>query len=113
MRDLISAPVQEYPWFGATLAFIAMIPPDETAHLLEYRALALEASIASGDTVLRRMAELGLPRVFGVEAEYGLAMQRAELVWVRSVMDEIRSGKLEWPKKVLEHTEQRSREQED
>jgi DNA-binding PadR family transcriptional regulator len=110
MRDLISAPVQEYPWFGATLAFIAMIAPDETAHLLEYRAVALEASIASADTIIREMERLNLPRVFGVEAEYGLAMQRAELAWVRGLIDDIRTGRLEWPKDILEYIKQHAKE---
>jgi DNA-binding PadR family transcriptional regulator len=106
MRDLISKPVQEYPWFGATLAFIAMIPPLEVAHLLEYRVMSLDAEVAAGESVLQHLERLGLPRLFGVEAEYGLAMRRAELEWVRLLIDDIQNGKLEWPNDILDHIEQ-------
>jgi DNA-binding PadR family transcriptional regulator len=102
MRELLSEPVQEYPWFGATLAFIAMIPPEEASQLLAVRATALEAQIAAHDIWLSRMRDMGLPRLFGVEAEYAQAMRRAELEWVCRIVDDIRTGELEWPREVLQ-----------
>ena len=47
--------------------------------------------------------ELRLPRVVTIEAELHLALQRAELAWVRSVVAEIESGKLHWDREFLRH----------
>jgi hypothetical protein len=35
-------------------------------------------------------------RIHLVEAEYALAMGRAELAWVRSILEEIRAGRFQW-----------------
>ena len=35
-----------------------------------------------------------VPRIFLIEAEYALAMRRAELGWVRGILSEIESGTL-------------------
>jgi hypothetical protein len=37
---------------------------------------------------------MGIPRLFLVEAEYGVAMNRAELEWVRRLIADIQDGKL-------------------
>jgi DNA-binding PadR family transcriptional regulator len=102
MRELLSQPTDEYPWFGATLAFLGIVPPDEAVRLLTVRATALEAQLAANDIWLNKMHEMGLPRLFGVEAEYAQAMRRAELEWVCRIVDDIRTGDLEWPSFVLE-----------
>jgi DNA-binding PadR family transcriptional regulator len=102
MRELLAEPTQEYPWFGASLAFLGLIPPGEAAQLLGYRATALEAQIAANHIWLNKMREMGLPRLFGVEGEYAQAMRRAELEWVCRIVDDIRSGALKWPPEVLE-----------
>lgn len=102
MRELLSTPSDEYPWFGATLAFIAIIPPDEAVKLLAIRATALEAHLAAHDIWLRKMKEMELPRLFGIESEYAQAMRRAELEWVCGIIDDMRNGRLEWPRDVLE-----------
>jgi DNA-binding PadR family transcriptional regulator len=110
MRQLLSEPTQEYPWFGATLAFLGLIPPDEAAQLLSVRATAIEAEIAANDIWLNKMREVGLPRLFAVEAEYAQAMRRAELAWVCRLVDDIRTGALEWPPDVLEAANQKEKQ---
>ena len=107
MRDLLSTPSDEYPWFGATLAFIAIIPPDEAVKLLEVRATAIEAHIAAHDIWLKKMNEVGLPRLFGIEGEYAQAMRRAEFEWVCSIIDDIRNGRLQWPSDILQAISER------
>jgi DNA-binding PadR family transcriptional regulator len=111
MRDLVSQPVPEYPWFGATLAFIAMIPREEAVQLLEYRCIRLEAEVVAHESVQQNMGRLGLPRLFTIEAEYGQALRRAELAWVRRIVEEIRTEKLEWPREVLAAPEQKEKEE--
>jgi hypothetical protein len=41
-------------------------------------------------------AEHGLPRVFVVEEEYKRATAAAELAWLTTVVDDLRSGALTW-----------------
>jgi DNA-binding PadR family transcriptional regulator len=100
LRELLCEPVKEYPWFGAALAFLAALPPEEVCLLLERRAIALESGVAALDSILQSLARSSLPRLFTVEAEYAQAMRRAELAWVRQSADDIRTGALEWPPEV-------------
>jgi DNA-binding PadR family transcriptional regulator len=101
MRELVSRPTREYPWFGAVLAFVAALPPDEVRTLLEHRTVVLEAEVAADESLQQAMARTGLPRLFGVEGEYALTMRRAELDWVRRIVEDIKSGALTWPPEVL------------
>jgi len=44
-----------------------------------------------------------LDRIHRVEEEYLIAMRKAELTWVRSLLDDVRSGALTWDlKKILD-----------
>jgi DNA-binding PadR family transcriptional regulator len=101
MRELLARPVHEYPWFAAVLAFASALLPDDVRSLLEYRVAALEAEVAATESMLQAMARQGIPRLFGIEGEYGLAMRRAELEWTRQTIEEIRSAQLPWPPEVL------------
>ena len=40
--------------------------------------------------------EIDLPRLFLVEDEYQRTVVEAELDWVRSLIDDLRSGRLTW-----------------
>jgi hypothetical protein len=42
----------------------------------------------------------GLPRSVLVEGEYELAMEEAELVWVRRTAAEIADGRMVWPSEI-------------
>lgn len=97
MEDLLATPIQEFPWFAAVLAFVSALHADDVVRLLERRSMLLEKNVAAGESVLQGMTKIGLPRLFGIEAEYGLAMTQAELEWVRATVDEIRDGRLPWP----------------
>jgi DNA-binding PadR family transcriptional regulator len=110
LRDLVAKPVHEYPWFAAALAFLAALPPDDVLGLLEYRAMALEAEIAAQETMLQTMERSGIPRLFGIESEYALAMRRVELAWIRQIVEDMRAGKLVWPPEVLQFHEKKAQE---
>src|SRR6266550_6215667 len=95
LAELVSEPVQEYPQFAAALAFVGGLAKEEVVRLLQRRVVGLEARIAAVDTQLKTLiADMRLPRLFVVEGEYGLAMDRAELEWVRGTIQEIQDGKL-------------------
>src|SRR2546423_3837817 len=95
LAELVSEPVHEYPQFAAALAFVGGLAKEEVVRLLQRRVVGLEAPIAAGDTQLKTLvADMRIPRLFVVEGEYGLAMDRAELEWVRTTIQEIQDGKL-------------------
>ena len=94
LAELLTQPVNEYPQFGGALAFVAALDKDEVTRLLKVRIALLDARIAGAEKQLKNFLGMGLPRLFLVEGEYAVAMQRAELEWVRHIVDDIQSGKL-------------------
>jgi DNA-binding PadR family transcriptional regulator len=97
MRELVGRPVWDYPQFGAALAFLLVLQDkQEVIGLLEGRVMALEAEIAFGESLLRGTLEHGLLRIFLIEEEYALTIRRAELEFVRGLIDELAHGEL-WP----------------
>ncbi len=95
LRELLAQPVNEYPQFAAALAFIAALDKAEVVRLLRARIGLLESQVAATEKGLENWRRtLGIPRLFLIEAEYGVAMNRAEAEWVRSLIQEIEDGKL-------------------
>ena len=95
LRELLAQPVNDYPQFAAALAFFAGLDKDEVLRLLKVRIALLESQIAGTEKVLENFTTtMGLPRLFLVETEYAIAMNRAELEWVRNLIKEIEHGTL-------------------
>jgi DNA-binding PadR family transcriptional regulator len=95
LRELLAQPVNEYPQFAAALAFFAVLDKEEVIRLLQLRTAMLESQIAATEMGLEKWTTaMGVPRLFLVEAEYGIAMNRAELEWVRRLIQDIQEGKL-------------------
>ena len=94
LRELLAQPVNEYPQFGAALAFFAALDKDEVVRLLKTRIAFLDGQIASEETHHKHFSGMGLPRLFLIEGEYAVAMKRAEVEWVRGLIDGIEGGRL-------------------
>ena len=92
VRELIGVPERERPRFEAGLSVLGALGPDEAAALLRRRLDAMEREIAEDRAVLEAAKEV--PRLFLIEAEYDLAMRRAEAEWVRGFLAEIEDGTL-------------------
>lgn len=95
-RQLLVETGVEYPQAIAALAHLPGFTPATARELLGLRATALAGEVAGLEIALGDFAETELPRVFVVEAEYALALKRAELAWVRQTVDELRAGRLNW-----------------
>lgn len=93
MREALAVPERTFPEFPAVLSFMALLPADEVAAELGRRATRLRAEVAEIEAVL---ATVPVPRLFLVEDEYRLAVLRAELDWVSSVIEDLRDGRLSW-----------------
>jgi DNA-binding PadR family transcriptional regulator len=100
LNEMLATPKQEYPQFPAALSHLSMTTPEEALRTLERRAdrlaqtrAELEADLAAhGDT---------LPRVSLLETEYLQAVAAAEERWVRSVVDDLRNGRLTWSREMM------------
>lgn len=102
----------DYPGLATSLTFANLLDADEVAELLERRTIAVEAQLsamnAEMDASLKqsRFQRMHLGRVHLIETEYLIALQRAELDWLRAVVTDIREGRLEWDPAGTGHVHQ-------
>ena len=105
MQDLLRTPVNEYPQFTAGLSLLPVLPPEEAVALLRERAIHLSGEAARLESHLAELAhqEVPLPPhemppaligkkfppLFVVEAEYRVAMIKAELAFVNELVRRI------------------------
>ena len=100
MREMLSTPRTEFPEFPAAIAYLPLLAPRDALHQLETRQVRLKDALADQKTGLAA-APRGLPRLFLLEEEYIRAITRAELAWVTSVVDDLRTGRITWSPKWL------------
>jgi DNA-binding PadR family transcriptional regulator len=100
LRELVRTPETEYPLFGVAVEMLGKLSRSDAKDLLRRRAVALEARLAGGEQVLAALAKSGLSRICTIDTEYLMAMCRAELAWVRQLMDEIGTDDLPWTDQV-------------
>jgi DNA-binding PadR family transcriptional regulator len=95
LSELICRPVQEYTQFEAGLSLLPVLAPGDAIDLLKERCdyLAIEIEQACARAAYGR--KLKLPRLFSIESEYKTKLREAELTWVRGLVSDIESGKLE------------------
>ncbi|HEV7221111.1 MAG TPA: PadR family transcriptional regulator [Pirellulales bacterium] len=95
LRDLLAKPVREASSFIAAMSFVSHLAPGEAADQLQIRARQLQCGLVAIGAVLENLVpQIG--RVPLLEAEYAVAMRKAELEWTRALIEELRSGKLSW-----------------
>jgi hypothetical protein len=92
MAELLSEPVDEFPQFGAALAFVIGVGRQQTLGLLRRRAARLQSMIAADAKTLESVQSL--PRIVLIEGEYMQALRNAELAWLRGIIDDIAAGRL-------------------
>lgn len=99
LRNMLSTPAREFPEFPAALAYLPMLTPEDARDQLDKRAQKIKDTLAAIDEQLRLAGDL--PRLFLVESEYIRAMLAMELTWIRSLSDDLQSGRLTWNEKWL------------
>ncbi|MBP2703256.1 PadR family transcriptional regulator [Microbispora sp. RL4-1S] len=95
MDQMLGTPKQEFPQFPAALSYLLMITPEEALRALERRAGHLAEARAGIEANLAGQPE-EFPRVAGIESEYLLAVTVAEEQWIKSIVDDLRAGRLTW-----------------
>jgi DNA-binding PadR family transcriptional regulator len=93
MRELLAVPEPEQSRFVAALSVVGVLHPDEVTALLGQRLGSLEQSIAAERAALDEAGKQ-VPWLFLIEAEYELAMRRAEAEWVRGLLAQFADGTL-------------------
>jgi DNA-binding PadR family transcriptional regulator len=111
MRQILSTPSPEFPDFPAALSVLAVLTPKDAGQQLERRVAALEPELKRLDGILAKTSFL--PRLFLLEMELLRATCATELKWVRSVVEDLRSGKLTWNEKWLRKMAKEFAEQHD
>ena len=93
----VRQPRREFPEFLGAVSHLGVLGPQRAAQALTERAGRLGAHIADDQRRLDEALAQGVPRLFVIEAEYALALLRAEQAWALAVADDITSGRLAWP----------------
>jgi DNA-binding PadR family transcriptional regulator len=100
LRELIAKPICETSQFTAAVSYLAQLTPEDAQDQLSERVGRLEMTLVSFNAVLQNL-HARLPAVFLLRAEYVRAMIQAERDWVRSLVEEIRTGRLRWDTETL------------
>ncbi|MGW3960332.1 PadR family transcriptional regulator [Amycolatopsis sp. NPDC005003] len=93
VRELVGTVDREPPRFKAGLSMIGVLGPDQAISRLRERLEQLEERAEAHRATLEQLRPL-MPRLFLVEAEYDLAMTKAEARWVRGFLEELTTGAL-------------------
>jgi len=95
LAELIGTPAKEYPAFEAGLSMIGGLPPDDAVRLLQQRSAQLRSQLSGGQELARYAAELGVPRLFLIEADYRRGQIEAEIQFVDKLATSIEDGSLD------------------
>lgn len=95
LLQLIERPVVEDPVFGVAVGFLGYLNPESVLEALQDRFASLEGEVAGLDAALQAM-RTSLPRLVLLEHEYRRALRQAERDWVLKLIEDVRSGKLNW-----------------
>lgn len=94
----VREPRREFPGFLAAVSHLGVLGPERAAAALAERAGGLAALIADDQQRLEEALAGNVPRLFVIEAEYALALLKAERDWALALADDITSGRLAWPR---------------
>lgn len=95
LHTMLAVPAREFPEFPAALAFLATFGPDSALAALTARVAALEDKLAVLDKEIEETSVF-LPRLFLIESEYQRTVLQAELIYVRSLVADLDTGRLAW-----------------
>lgn len=95
LAGMIAAPRNEYPEFPAALSFAMALSPDELTGLLAERLAVLQTRLAEVEAHLAAVRS-AVPRIALIDTEYARALTAAEVRWLGSLIDDLKSGNLTW-----------------
>ncbi|MFD7131937.1 PadR family transcriptional regulator [Streptomyces sp. NPDC059894] len=93
----IRNPEREFSEFLGAVSYLGALGPGGAVEALTERTERLRHRTAADERRLTDALTAGVPRLHVIEAEYALSLARAEIAWIGSVVDDIRTGSLTWP----------------
>lgn len=99
LRDMLRTAGTDFPSLPAAISVMFMLSPDDVRAQLEQRIDTVAAELAEVEIQLRQYSDL--PRLFMLEEEYRRTVLTAEIAWLRSVADDLGSGRLTWNQQWL------------
>jgi DNA-binding PadR family transcriptional regulator len=100
LAEMLAAPRSEYPAFPAALSFAMLLGPEAVCIELSLRLTQVLARLEHLDSQIEGHPQ-GLPRITLIESEYQRAVTDAEVRWLSSVIDDLKSGRLSWDHEQL------------
>lgn len=97
LREMTTQPRREYPEFAAAVAYLHTLDQSDAEARLRQRLMLLQAEDAANASVAEQLVRDGLHPMFWINLEYEQVLRRAELAWVREVLDRLADGRLTWP----------------
>jgi DNA-binding PadR family transcriptional regulator len=102
LQDVLEKPAREPLVFTAGVGLLAYLPQERAMVALQHRVVELRAELAACDEASTALEhEMHLPRVVLLEDEHERALRDAELRWVLSLLEDMRSGRLAWDPESL------------
>ncbi|MGH8932475.1 MAG: PadR family transcriptional regulator [Egibacteraceae bacterium] len=92
LTELLGELKPEFPQFLAGLSLMPALPVDEAVEILEQRATRVAARIERYRTRIVAATDQGVDEIFLVEDGYRLALDEAELEWLRALVTGLRTG---------------------
>ncbi|GAA3251378.1 PadR family transcriptional regulator [Dactylosporangium siamense] len=93
LREIVGVPEREFPRLKTALSVLGVLPPDEVIDLIGQRIAVLDRRLAGDRADLARTQDV-VPRIFLIETEYSIALEQAEVDWLRGLLAELRAGTL-------------------
>ncbi|MET0132341.1 MAG: PadR family transcriptional regulator [Kibdelosporangium sp.] len=98
LREMLSRPATEYPQYPTALACAHALPRADALDQLTRRQLELQAELARVQTVYDQLRQQG--SVYLIDIDYSQAMRRAELAWTSQLINDMTSGRVQWPEEA-------------
>lgn len=97
IRELLRAPLNEYPSFTLALAEAHNAPADAVCADLREHLEVIGREVEEIECLMAKAVERGVPEAYWVTANYLRHMNLAQRDWIRSLIDRLEKGDLAWP----------------
>jgi DNA-binding PadR family transcriptional regulator len=104
LREALSTLNEEFPEFPAAVSFMPVLSVADALQQLELREGKLAAKLAQVEEMIHQAAPT-ISRLFLLEEEYLVEVLNAELKWVRSLIDDLRAGRVTWDREWRQQSE--------
>ncbi|MEV1239090.1 PadR family transcriptional regulator [Nonomuraea sp. NPDC050022] len=96
LRRTLEQPDADRRTLVAAVSLIGALQVPDAKRALRTRTASIEGTISGIEAHRRAMTESGLPELLMLEMECEQALYTAELAWLRSVLDRLDKGALDW-----------------